>query len=69
MLTSGQSGRAYRTTASQCPVTRPGVGRAEKSLAGGFAGIDLSGLTAFLARTVFGGAVPGLMSLRWSWSY
>jgi len=29
-----------------------------------FPGIELSGLTKFLARTVFGGAVPGLMSLR-----
>jgi hypothetical protein len=29
----------------------------------------LSGLTMSLARTVFGGAVPGLMSRRWSWSY
>jgi hypothetical protein len=34
-----------------------------------FAGIELSGPTMFLARTVVGGAVPGLMSLRWSWSY
>ncbi len=29
----------------------------------------LSGLTMFLALTVFGGAVPGLMSRRWSRSY
>jgi len=29
----------------------------------------LSGLTMFLALTVFGGAVPGIMSRRWSRSY
>jgi hypothetical protein len=60
MLTSGQSGRAYRTTASQCPVTRPGVGRAEKSLAGGSQGSIYLVLRRFLPGRCL--AAPCLVS-------